>query len=553
VKYSTRYKWAKSLAKFEPPKVDSKLVAKNTLVLYGRMLAVMFVGLFTSRVQLQALGVADFGLFGVAMATVGMFAFINGSLSMATSRFLTVEMGKGTIGSVKRFFSTVLTCQFVMACLIALLLETFGVYVLGNKLNITSERMFAVKWAFHCGVISTFLGITQVPYGAVIIAHERMSAFAYMTFYDVTVKLLIVYLLYVTPFDRLITFSTLFLLSSFTTIAIYRIYCIVNFSEARYRRVFDRQIIKEISGFIGWQLLNQLVFLAVTQMVMLLNQRYFGPVVVAASTIGASIFNQVNGFIANFKTAANPQIIKLFAAKEYDKAKELLFETVHYSSFLLLILGVPIWLYAPEILRFWLGENVPLYTVEFLRVILCGAFFQSFDYSMFTVIYADGRMKYNTYCDLIIYSITFSAIWICIKVFGCPFTTAIGQGCMSVVLAMAAKPLLLHYMADYHVRDFMRMFSPAFLALGICVGADLLVYRLMPKTPYALIPNCAVSVILNTVLLFSVIASERVQNQLPKLLMRMGVPGKILAARTDWYLDKMRRARHYIHLDKLTG
>lgn len=553
MKYATRHKWAKRLAKFESPKADSRLVAKNTLVLYGRMLAVMFIGLFTSRIQLQALGVADFGLFGVAMATVGMFAFINGSMSMASSRFLTVEMGKGTIGSVKRVFSTVLTCQFVMACLIALLLETIGVYVLGNKLNIAAERIFAVKWAFHCGVISTFLSVTQVPYGAVIIAHERMSAFAYMTFYDVIVKLLIVYLLFVTPFDRLITFSTLFLLSSFTTIAIYRIYCIVNFSEARYRPVFDKRIIKEISGFIGWQLLSQLVFMAVMQMVTLLNQRYFGPVVVAASTIGASVSNQVNAFITNFKTAANPQIIKLFAAKEYGKAKELLIETVHYSSFLLLILGVPIWLYAPEILRFWLGENVPLYAVEFLRVILCGAFFQSFDFSMFTVIYADGRMRYNSYCDLIIYPIAFSAIWICIKLFGCPFTTAIGQGCMAVVLAMAVKPVLLHYMADYHIRDFMRMFVPSFAALAICVGVDLLVYCLMPRTPYAFILNCAVCAIFNAVLLFSIIASDRIQNQLPKLLMRLGVPGKMLAARADWYLGKMRRARHYIHLDKLTG
>ena len=553
MKYSSRYKWAKRLAKLEAPKVDSKLVAKNTLVLYLRMLAVMLVGLFTSRVQLQALGVENYGLYGVAMATVGMFGFINGSLSMASSRFLTVEMGKGRIGGVKRVFSTVLTCQFAMACLIALLLETIGLYVLGTKLNIAPERIFAVKWAFHCGVISTFLSITQVPYGAVIIAHERMSAFAYMTFYDIGVKLLIVYLLFITPFDRLITYSTFFLLSSCTTIAIYRIYCIVNFTEARFRRVFDKRIIKEISEFIGWQLLSQLVFLAVTQMVTLLNQRYFGPVVVAAATIGASLFNQINGFINNFKTAANPQIIKLFTAKEYAKSKDLLIETIHYSVFLLLIFGVPVAFYAPEILHLWLGDNVPQYAVEFFRVIICAAFFQNFDYSMFTIIYADGRMKYNTYCDLIFYPITFTAIWICIKFFGCPFTTAIGQCGMSIVLAMAVKPLLLRFMAGYHLRDFARMFIPAFAALGVCVGANLLIYISMPNNLWWLVPNCALAAFVNGFLLFSFIASSRVQNQLPKLLARFGAPGKKVAVFSEKHLENVRSIRRALHLERLIG
>lgn len=553
MKYATRYKWAKRLTKLGAPKVDAKLVAKNTLVLYFRMLAVMFVGLFTSRIQLQALGVENYGLYGVAMATVGMFAFINGSLSMASSRFLTVEMGKGTIGSVKRVFSTVLSCQFVMACLIALLLETIGLYVLDSKLNIDPGRIFAVKWAFHCGVISTFLGITQVPYGAVIIAHERMSAFAFMTFYDIVIKLLIVYLLFVTPFDRLVTYSTFFLISSCTTIAIYRIYCIVNFSEARYRRVFDKRIIKEISGFIGWQLLSQLVFLAVTQMVTLLNQRYFGPVVVAAATIGAGLFGHINGFINNFKTAANPQIIKLFAAKEFEKSKDLLIETIHYSVFLLLILGVPVAFYAPEILHLWLGDNVPQYAVEFSRVIICAAFFQNFDYSMFTIIYADGRMKYNTYCDLIFYPITFATIWICIKFFGCPFTTAIGQCGMSIVLAMAVKPLLLRFMAGYHLRDFARMFIPAFAALGVCVGANLLIYISMPNNLWWLVPNCALAAFVNGFLLFSFIASSRVQNQLPKLLSRFGAPGKKIAVFSEKYLENVRSIRRALHLERLIG
>ena len=553
VTFATRYKWARRLIKLEAPKVDSKLVAKNTLVLYFRMLAIMFIGLFTSRVQLQALGVENYGLYGVAMVTVSMFSFLNGSLSMASSRFLTVEMGKGCVGGVKRVFSTVLSCQFVMACLIVLLLETIGLYVLETKLNIATERIFAVKWAFHCGVISTFLAITQIPYGALIIAHERMSAFAYMTFYDIAVKLLIVYLLFITPFDRLISYSTFLLISSCITVAVYRIYCIANFTEARFRRVFDKRILKEISGFIGWQLLSQLVFLAVIQMVTLLNQRYFGPVVVAAGTIGASLSGQINGFINNFKTAANPQIIKLFAAKEYKKSKELLIETVHYSVYLLLILGVPVAFYAPEILHLWLGDNVPRYAVEFFRIILFTAFFQNFDYSMFTIIYADGRMKYNTFCDLIFYSVTFVAIWACIKFFGCPFTTAIGQCGISIVLALIVKPLLLHFMAGYQHRDFARMFIPSFAALAVCAAANLIIYILLPNNLWWIVPNCALAVLVNGFLLFSFIASSRVQNQLPMLLSRFGTIGKKMAAISEKYLEWVCSIRRSMHLERVIG
>lgn len=551
--YAHRYRWARRFERLGAPKSDSGLVVKNTLVLYMRMLVVLFVGLFTSRIQLQALGIENYGLYGVAMATVGLFGFVSGSLSMASSRFLTVEMGKGCIGSVKRVFSTVLCCQFAMACLVAFLLETAGLYVLGTKLNIAPERLFAVKWAFHCGVASTFLTITQVPYGAVIIAHERMSAFAYMTFYDVAAKLAIVYFLFITPFDRLVTYSTLFLLSSATTIVVYRVYCILHFTEARFRFMFDRRIVREISGFIGWQFLSQIAFLSVTQAVTLLNQRYFGPTVVAACSVGTSVYGHVNSFITNFKTAANPQIIKLYAARQFEQSRDILIETVHYSAFLLLILGVPIWLYAPEILRLWLGENVPQYACGFLRVILIGAFFQNFDYSMFTVIYADGRMKYNTFADLVFYPLAFAAIWFCAIAFKNPYTTALGQAFLAVALALAVKPTLLHFMSAYQLRDFVRMFGPPFAALALCGGMGYFVYSSCPNGLWWLVPDCALMAGLNAVLVFSLVASERVQSQMLRLLCRMGTLGRFVSGVAEGCLGRVRHVRRKLRIGQCGG
>ena len=551
--FARKYARARRMARLDAPKVDSRRVAKNTLVLYFRMLAVMVVGLFTSRIQLEALGVENYGLYQVTMATVGLFAFLNGSLGMASSRFLTVEMGHGRIGRLKRVFSTVLTAHVLAAVVIAVLLETVGMFVLDSKLNIAPERLGAVKWAFHCGVAATALEITQVPYTAVIIARERMAAFAFMAMYDVGIKLLIVYLLFVSPFDRLAFFATLLMLSSCASIAIYRIYCIRHFTESRYRRVFEWDTLKSIFGFMGWQFLSQIVFLLVFQTVTLLNQRYFGPVVVAASAVAAGAYGYVNGFITNFKSAANPQIMKLYAAKSHLEAKALLKETVHYSAFLLLVLGVPICFYAPEVLSLWLGDNVPQYAPDFLRLILAGAFFSNFDYSMFTIICADGRMRDNTLCDLIVYPTAFALIWLSIKIWGIPYTAAIGQCLMSGVLAILVKPFLLRRMANYTLADFLQIFLSPFVALAMCVGATYLVYRFMPRHGICPIAGSAGAVFLNGVVVFSLVASERVQNQIPKFLNQAGPVGAWLAGKVDLYLTGIRRFRSKVGLARVTG
>lgn len=517
------------------------------------MLAVLAVGLFTSRIQLQALGIENYGLYQVAMATVGLFAFLNGALGMASSRFLTVEMGRGTIGRLKRVFSTVLTAHFLAAVVIAVLLETVGIFVLDSKLNIATERLGAVKWAFHCGVVSTALEITQVPYTAVIVARERMSAFAFMAMYDVGIKLLIVYSLFVSPVDRLVFFATLLMLSSFVSIAIYRIYCVRHFTESRYRHVFEWKTLKLIFGFMGWQFLSQIVFLLVFQTVTLLNQRYFGPAVVAASAIAAGAYGYVNGFIANFKAAANPQIMKLYAAKSHLEAKALLKETVHFSAFLLLILGVPICFYASEVLPLWLGDNVPQYAPDFLRLILAGAFFSNFDYSMFTIICADGRMRDNTLCDLVVYPATFALIWLSIKLWRIPYTTAIGQCVMSGVLAILVKPFLLKRMANYTRSDFLQIFLSPFAALSMCVGTTYFIYWLLPRYGIYPIAGSACSAFLNGVVVFSLVASERVQSQIPKFLSRIGPAGTRLAGTVNSYLNGVRRFRSKIGLSRVMG
>lgn len=509
--------------------MNSARIAKNTLVLYVRMLVVLFVGLFTSRVQLQALGVSDYGLYNVATAVVGMFVFLNGSLSGASSRFLTVEMGRGTTGTLKRVFSTVLTVHFVLAAIFVVILETAGMVVLETKLNIDPARIGAVKWAYQCAVLTTFMSVTQVPYGAVVVAHERMSAFAWMTLYDVFAKLGIAYALMISPIDRLKLYATLLAFSSLTTILIYRIYCIRNFTEARYRKIFDWKLIRPIMTFAGWQTVAQAIIMLLTQGVVMLNQRYFGPSVVAAVSIASGVLLHVNGFIGNFKTAANPQIIKLFAARQFNESKRLLKETILFSVYILLVLGVPIWFYSDEALTIWLGSNVPQYSPVMVKIMLIGSFFSIFNVSFYSILYASGKIKANAICNLIFSGGTFVVIFALLHFLRNPLTSCIMLAAMNMLLGVFVKPWLLHRIAGYSLGDYMDIFRPSFIALGICAALALAVRCLTPSGIWWALPACALLAGGNVMLIFVFVADEASQQKCIKLISKVPAFGFPLA------------------------
>ena len=458
----TRYEKKRAIcrrcARLEKPEANSKRVAKNTVVLYVRMLAVMAIGLFTGRVTFNALGVTDYGLQSIAGGVIGMITFLMGSLSGASGRFIVVEMGRGTIGSIKRCFSTIFLVHLMLAIIFVVLLETVGLAFLETKLNIDPARIGAVKWCYHCAVFTTFFGITQVPYGAVINAHERMSAFAWMTIYDVVVKLIIAFSIMYYGGDRLKLLATLGALSSVTTIMIYRIYCIRNFTEARFRRVFDRHLIKPIFSFAGVHLFTQTIIMLKTQGVLMINQRYFGPTLIAAISIGAVLNQHIQGFIGNFKSAANPQIIKLFSAGKFAESKRMLTETILFSVFLLLLLGVPAWFYSGEALTIWLGPRRPELSPLIAKIILCGAFFSLFNTSLYTVLYAAGRIKENMYFNVVGGLLTFGLVVYLVRWQHNPIASVCVSAGYFVLLGCVFKPILLKWIADYRLRDFRRIF-----------------------------------------------------------------------------------------------
>ena len=334
--------------------VDNKRVAKNTILLYIRMLFLLLIGLYTSRVVLQVLGVQNYGINSVIAGFISMFGIITSSMSGAISRFITVELGKGNLGRLKKVFSTSISVQLFMGLLIVILIETVGIWFVSNKMQIPPGRDVAAQWCLHCAALSTFISLMDIPFNSAIVAHEKMSAFAYMTILDALLKLGICYAIYISPFDKLITYSILGVAVSMITTSIYWIYCLRKFEETSFSFHFDKVLFKEIWGFAGWNFFGQTAWILNTQGVNMLMNLYFGVVVNAARGVADRVNSIIQQFVTNFMMALNPQITKSYAAGDKEDAFKLACRGSRFSFYIMFILALPVMLESHYILKLWL-------------------------------------------------------------------------------------------------------------------------------------------------------------------------------------------------------
>ena len=349
---------------------SNKRIAKNTLLLYMRMVIILVIGLYTSRVVLSVLGVEDYGLYNVVGGFVSLFTFLNGAMTTATQRFITFELAQGSLDRQRLTFSTALIIHFGLALLIFVLAETIGLWMVYNKLVIPVERFGAALWVYHLSVITCMVSVISIPYNAMIIAHEKMSAFAYISIMDVALKLIVVFLLAVSPWDKLIFYALGLFLIQMLDRMLYGIYCRRHFEEASFRFRFDKNIFKEMTNIAGWSLFGNIAGIGYTQGLNILLNMFFGPVVNAARGVAVTVQGIVCGFVANFQMALNPQITKSYAVKDLDRMHSLIYSSSKFSFYLLFIIVFPIILETDYILTLWL-KNVPEYTITFLRLILC--------------------------------------------------------------------------------------------------------------------------------------------------------------------------------------
>lgn len=369
-------------------------VAKNTLFLYARMLLILLINLYTSRVILKTLGFEDYGIYNVVGGLVALFAFMNSSLSGAASRFIAYSIGEEK-GHPKSVFSTLLTIHCIVAVVLVLLCETVGILFF-DKLVIPESRIFAAKATFHISVAATAISVLRIPYNASIIAHEDMKVFAYVSVVEVILKLAIVFLLNVIMYDKLITYSWLYLAIVILISLIYAVYCVRSYSDALTFPGFEKGKFKQILSYFSWDLYGNLSVAANAQGTNIILNLFGGVVVNSACAIANQVRGAIYGFASNFMLAMNPQIVKNYAARDLDQMNSLMKRGGLLSFVLLWFFSLPLMLEVDFVLKAWL-DDVPANTSYFVILSLVFALIQTMYSSINIGIHATGRIKYLSF------------------------------------------------------------------------------------------------------------------------------------------------------------
>lgn len=352
----------------------------------------MAIGLYTSRIVLKTLGVADFGLYNVIGGIVVLFSFLNNAMSSATQRFLNFELGRNDHVQLKKVFSASLNIHFFLAVIIVFLAETIGLWFVSRDLNIPAGRLYAANWVYQITIFTFAVNILRVPYNALIIAHERMSFYAYISIVEGTLKLLLVFLLNYIIFDKLILFSILIMGVNILVLFVYIFHCTHKYILSRYTRIWDLSLYKQLLSFSGWSVFGGVANVAKIQGVNVLINIFCGVGVNAAVAVSNQVTNALSSFVSNFQVAFNPQIIKSYAANEKEYLFDLICKTSKYSFFLLYILSLPVFLNANMILDIWL-TTVPEYTVEFCRLTIVYMLVESISGPLWMSVQATGEIK----------------------------------------------------------------------------------------------------------------------------------------------------------------
>ena len=371
---------------------NNKRIAKNTLLLYFRMLFMMVVSLYTSRVILNALGVEDFGIYNVVGGVVSMFTVISGSLSAAISRFITYELGKGDQSKLNKIFSASVTIQLLLSLIIVVLIESVGVWFLNAKMTIPADRMAAANWVLQFSIITFVINLISVPYNAAIIAHERMSAFAYISILEAVCKLAIAFLIMISPMDKLVFYAILMCVVSVVVRFAYGHYCKKHFTECTYHFHWDKDILKKMFGFAGWNFIGASSAVLRDQGGNIVINLFYGPSVNAARGIANQVNSAIMGFVSNFMTALNPQITKSYASGDRDYMMTLIFQGARLSFYMLLLLSLPVLINTHYILVLWL-KLVPEHAVLFVQLILIFAMSESISNPLITAMLATGKIR----------------------------------------------------------------------------------------------------------------------------------------------------------------
>ena len=418
------------------------------------MFVMMLTALFTSRIVLDVLGAADYGLNNVISGVVVLFSFLNNALISATQRYLNFHLGRKDYKQTNVVFCMSMNTYFLLSILVIILGETVGIWFVDTQLNIPPERMYAAQWVYQFTLLQFVISLLRVPYNASIIAYERMNFYAYVSLVEVIAKLLVVYLLYITTFDKLIFYSFLYTIVPLLVTFIYKLYCNKCFDTTKYRSIWDKMAFKEMFSFSGWSLFGSLANLAAQQGLNILINIFYGVTVNAAAGIANQVSNNVYGFISNFQTAFQPQIVKTYAAKEIERFHKLIFQTSKFSYFMVIVLVMPILFTIDGILKIWLKE-VPEYTAIFCRLILIFLSCEAISAPLWMSVQATGKIRSYQILMACLIFLNFPIAYLVLKI-GLPVYSVWVVRILVNILVVVARCLYMKNKLDFPLLPYLR-------------------------------------------------------------------------------------------------
>lgn len=458
---------------------DNKRIAKNTIFLYMRMMVVMLVSLYTSRVILNTLGASDYGIYNVVGGIVTIVSFLNSALGGSTSRFLTFALGEKNIKKQKSTFGACLNLHVGVALLVLILGETIGLWFFYEKMVIPDDRMVAAFWVYQFSILTTMVSFTQVPYNASLIAHEEMSIYAYVGLYEALSRLVIAYLITISPIDNLLFYGLLLLINTVVVQLFYRWYTVKHFVECRFSLVKDKRLYKQLLSYGGWDLFGNLALVCQGEGVNLLLNVFFGPVVNAARAIAFQIQGAVTQFVSNFMTAVRPQVIKNYAEGNVDKMYVMTFYAAKFSYILMLALVVPIVYEIRFILEIWLGDVVPDETALFAVIVLLTYTWRTFHIAALMPYHAIGKIKTGNITIGSLMIATLPMGYILFKL-GCPAYSVFLAIFAVEIVGMFALYWLIHKYEYFPYKNvFTKILLPCSLVTVLTIIAPTMVTRFM--------------------------------------------------------------------------
>lgn len=482
---------------------NTKRIAKNTLMLYVRMLFGMLVSLYTSRVVLQALGVEDYGIYNVVGGVVAMFSLISNSLSSSVGRFLTFELGKGNLEGLKRVFSTSLSIHMALALVIVVFAETLGLWFLNTHMTIPVNRLYAANWVFQASVFTFVINLLGVPLGASIVAHERMSVFAYIGILDIILRLLIVLFIAYSgfAFDCLIVYALLLAGVVCIMQVIYWNYCTRNFEECKFRLSFDVSYWKEMSSFAGWNFIGCAAGLLKDQGVNILLNLFIGPIINAARGIAATVNNVLVSFAGNFMMALNPQITKSYAACDYKYMFSLVERGSRFSYYILLLFALPMLFEADFVLTLWLG-HYPEHTLNFVRLILIVTMCDILSNTLINLQVATGKIRNYQLAVGGMLLMNFPLSYLCLKMGFSPESTIV-VALVVAVLCLLLRLLFLRKMVGLSMRRYLHKVCGNVLSVTLIAAVmPTLLFLQMPDGLVRFLLMCVLTTLCSTLTIY---------------------------------------------------